>query len=104
MTKRYREALDHVTVGGGGEAGGAGGASEVAPETFRWRGQTYRVLQVLGHWREDPGWWRRPDGQPIRIDQTDLWRVEARNGSPTSRGVYELVHRDGAWTLDRVWD
>ena len=42
--------------------------------------------------------------QPIRIEQTDLWRVEARNGVPESRGVYELVHRDGAWTLDRVWD
>lgn len=92
MTKRYREALDAVAV------------DEATPVSFRWRGQTYRVLAVLGHWREDPGWWRRPDGQPIRIDQTDLWRVEAVNGAPTSRGVYELVHRDEDWTLDRIWD
>lgn len=95
MTKRYREVLDQVVC-----------AAEDAgdpPVTFRWRGQDYRVLQVLGHWREDPGWWRRPDGEPIRIDQTDLWRVEARNGTPT-RGVYELVRRGDEWRLDRVWD
>lgn len=92
MTKRYREALDEVEV-----------RDRDAPSGFQWRGEHYQVVQVLGHWREDPGWWRRADGQPIRIEQTDLWRVEARNGTP-ARGVYELVHRDGAWTLDRVWD
>ena len=91
MTKRYREQLEEVTAPHG------------PPETFRWRGQTYRVERVLGHWREDPGWWRRPDGQPVRIAQTDLWRVEARNGTP-SRGVYELARRDDGWRLDRVWD
>jgi hypothetical protein len=99
MTKRYREALDAVMVEDPPSGRGGGGA----PTTFHWRGQQYRVLQVLGHWREDPGWWRRPDGQPIRIEQTDLWRVEARNGTPT-RGVYELVCRNGEWLLDRVWD
>lgn len=92
MTKRYREVLDEVEV-----------RDRDAPCGFQWRGEQYRVLQVIGHWREDPGWWRRADGQPIRIEQTDLWRVEARNGTP-ARGVYELVHRDGVWTLDRVWD
>ena len=105
MTKRYREALDRVEVGAAAApAAGPSGAVEDSPVAFQWRGTTYRVLQVLGHWREDPGWWRRPDGQPIRIEQTDLWRVEAMNGAPTSQGVYELVHRDGAWTLDRIWD
>ncbi len=115
MTKRYREALDHVDVGATATvAAGPVGRADDAPVTFDWRGRTYRVLQVLGHWREDAGWWRRPDGQPIRIEQTDLWRVEARlrvgpggmkqNGVPDSQGVYELVHRDGQWTLDRVWD
>lgn len=104
MTKRYREALDRVDLGAAAAAAGPSGAVDGSPVAFRWRGQDYRVLQVLGHWREDSGWWRRPDGQPIRIEQTDLWRVEARNGVPTSRGVYELVHRDGQWTLDRVWD
>lgn len=105
MTKRYREVLDRVDVGAVSApvagVGGAGGTD--TPVAFQWRGQTYQVLQVLGHWREDPGWWRRPDGQPIRIEQTDLWRVEARNGVPT-RGVYELVRRNDTWTLDRVWD
>ena len=105
MTKRYREALERVDVGGAtAVAAGPVSSAAEAPLTFDWRGRTYRVLQVLGHWREDAGWWRRPDGQPIRIQQTDLWRVEARNGVPESRGVYELVHRDGQWTLDRVWD
>lgn len=112
MTKRYREALDEVAVGAAASvAAGPVATADDAPTAFAWRGQTYRVLQVLGHWREDPGWWRRPDGQPIRIEQTDLWRVEAATAglappldSPSSRGVYELVHRDGAWTLDRVWD
>lgn len=94
MTKRYREVLEEVRTD---PAGGA------VPMAFTWRGQTYQVLSVLGHWREDAGWWRRPDGQPIRIAQSDLWRVEARNGTPT-RGVYELVCRDEQWHLDRVWD
>ncbi len=95
MTKRYRETLDEVVLE---ETPGVG-----APYEFAWRGQRYRVLQVLGHWREDPGWWRRPDGQPIRIEQTDMWRVEARNGKPAT-GVYELVRRGDQWRLDRVWD
>lgn len=114
MTKRYREVLDRVDLGAPvAPSAGPSGATADVPVAFQWRGRAYRVLQVLGHWREDPGWWRRPDGQPIRIEQTDLWRVEARrwvaggsrtDGAPTSQGVYELVHRDGAWTLDRVWD
>ncbi|MBW3619894.1 MAG: hypothetical protein KY461_06580 [Actinobacteria bacterium] len=92
MTKRYRETLEEVAE------------AEGAPTVFAWRGKRYRVLEVLGHWREDPGWWRRPDGQPIRIEQTDMWRVTAVNGSAESRGVYELVQRGGEWRLDRIWD
>lgn len=92
MTKRYRERLETVEWDGR------------APTAFRWRGRTYRITRVLGHWREDPGWWRRADGRAIRIQQTDLWRVEARNGRPSDAGVYELVARDGSWHLDRVWD
>ena len=94
MTKRYRELLEDVR---------ADGEDPPTPVSFRWRGQDYRVVRVLGHWREDPGWWRRPDGQPVRIEQSDLWRVEARNGTPRA-GVYELVRRDDGWRLDRVWD
>ncbi|MGH3440714.1 MAG: DUF6504 family protein [Nitriliruptorales bacterium] len=93
MTKRYRERLEQVEVG------------ERGPTTFRWRGRRFDVVRVLGHWREDPGWWRRSDGRAIRISQADLWRVEARNGRPAGgAGVYELVLREGDWHLDRVWD
>lgn len=95
MTKRYREALESVEL--------SRDLARPGPTAFRWRDELYQVIQVLGHWREDPGWWRRPDGHAIRIEQTDLWRVEARNGT-TTRGVYELVLRAGEWCLDRVWD
>jgi hypothetical protein len=116
MTKRYREALDAVVLDGDD---GDDDRDIRGPVGFRWRGRDYRVLQVLGHWREDPGWWRRPDGQPIRIEQTDLWRVEAGAGrggngaagynghgrlAASPQGVYELVRRADVWTLDRVWD
>lgn len=93
MTKRYRERIEGVQVT----------APAGTPVTFRWRGQEYRVVTVLGHWHEEPGWWRRRDGVPQRLERTDLWRVEARNGVPT-RGVYELVQRGEEWRLDRVWD
>lgn len=88
MTKRYREAVDVVAAEG------------QAPAAFTWRGATYRVLAVLGHWREDGGYWA---GGGVEIPQRDLWRVEARNGLPTS-GVYELVCEQAVWRLDRVWD
>jgi hypothetical protein len=101
VTKRYRERLEEVAL-----ARSSGGAvSEPSPVSFRWRGSTYEVVRVLGHWREEPGWWRRSDGSAIRIEQADLWRVEARNGVPSrGGGVYELVRRGGEWHLDRVWD
>lgn len=89
MTKRYREPLEDIRCEGD------------VPTAFAWRGQQYRISQVLGHWREDPGWWRRPDGAPIRIEQADLWRVEA---GPGGHGVYELVRQGATWRLDRVWD
>lgn len=93
MTKRYREAID-VTAGD-------------HPTAFRWRGGTYRVRSVLGHWREDAGYW---SGVGLRIPQRDLWRVEAcpadgrPDGPSASSGVYELVREAGRWRLDRVWD
>ncbi len=112
MTKRYREAVD--------VEGGEGG---LPPLTFTWRGSTYRVVGVLGHWREDGGWW---SGGGIEIPQRDLWRVEAgralvpaggarEDEAPAvwtdrarvarePRGVYELVREASGWRLDRVWD
>lgn len=101
VTKRYREQLAVVEL--------AAETGEDRPAAFEWRGQRYRVTGVLGHWREDPGWWRRPSGEPVRIEQTDMWRVEAgrngtRNGHANGAGVYELVRRGESWRLDRVWD
>lgn len=87
MTKRYREPVEVA-------------ASDAGPQRFSWRGSTYRVISVLGHWREDASYWT---GGGIEIPQRDLWRVEARNGSP-ARGVYDLVSEEGRWRLDRVWD
>ena len=59
MTKRYRDDLEEVET------------EQVVdgerPTAFTWRGHRYQVTSVLGHWREDPGWWRRPSGEPIRI-------------------------------------
>jgi hypothetical protein len=95
VSKRYLEVLDEVETNEEDTA---------TPASFRWRGRRYRVVRVIGHWREDPGWWRRPDGEPVQILQSDLWRVEARNGRPASQGIYELVHRDDEWRLDKVWD
>jgi hypothetical protein len=99
VTKRYREHLDEVVL----STDPGADPDAAAPAAFAWRGQRYTVLQVLGHWREDAGWWRRPDGVPVQLERTDLWRVEAQNGRP-ARGVYELVRRGDAWRLDRVWD
>lgn len=82
---------------------------EVVPESFRWRGGRYEVTAVLGHWREDAGWW---SGAGLVVPQRDLWRVEARGARGAraagravgERGVYELVCEPGGWRLDRVWD
>lgn len=93
LTKRYREQVE-VTLATDAPAG------EQAPLAFTWRSAAYRVLAVLGHWREDAGWWA---GAGTAIPQRDLWRVEACNSSP-ARGVYELVCEGEVWRLERVWD
>lgn len=82
MAKRYQESIEVAANGAG-------------PTRFSWRGGTYRVLAVLGHWREDAGYW---SGACMEVPQRDLWRVEARGG------VYELVREADAWHLVRVWD
>jgi hypothetical protein len=55
------------------------------------------VCAVLGHWREDAGYWV---GGGVEIPQRDLWRVDTGQAG----GVYELVCEQGRWRLDRVWD
>jgi len=93
MTRRYREPVSVEE-------------RSAEPAAFRWRGRTYRVVAVLGHWREDAGYWT---GGGVEVPQRDLWRVEAaRPAAPVAAalpaGVYELVREAGAWRLDRVWD
>ena len=88
--KRYREALDDVELEGD------------APVAFRWRGRRHEVLQVLGHWHEDAGWWHRSGGAVLTVERTDLWRVEV--ATEQGRGIHELVRRADVWRLDRVWD
>jgi hypothetical protein len=90
MTKRYREDVDVTTEG----------EDLSVPTGFRWRGRRYRVVTVLGHWREDAGYW---SGGGVDLPQRDLWRVEAQGGA-RSRGIYELVREAKTWHLDRVWD
>lgn len=88
MSKRYRDviAVDEAPNGG--------------PQSFQWRGGRYRVNAVMGHWREDASWWQ---ASGLEVPQRDLWRVEARNGTPRV-GVYDLVHDRDGWRLHRVWD
>ncbi len=96
MTKRYREAIEVLTE----QVLVQIDAGPPPPTSFVWRGGRYRVLHVLGHWREDAAYW---SGGGVEIPQRDLWRVEAQNGTPV-RGIYELVSEPGGWRLDRVWD
>jgi hypothetical protein len=91
MSKRYREAVEVATVDT---------PDGPEPAAFSWRGGSYRVLAVLGHWREDAGYW---SGGGVEVPQRDLWRVEARARAPSS-GVYELVNEGERWRLDRIWD
>lgn len=109
-------------IGGRPARPGNGPADAEEPLAFAWRGRHYEVTRILGHWREEEGWWRRPDGEPIRIEQSDLWRVEAARGAGVGfdaphqdhdrlhdclhdlLGVYELARRGSTWRLDRVWD
>lgn len=106
MTKRYRETIDVHTSDLSVQIDGTVNDDESpTPKTFTWREGHYRVLAVLGHWREDAAYWA---GGGVEVPQRDLWRVEAQNGTPT-RGIYELVCEgapDGGttWRLDRVWD
>lgn len=101
------------------------------PVEFLWRGRLYLVRDVLAHWVEAGGWWRRaapdaastagpsPGGDPARpvgaLDdrEREFWRVEARTGgragaaAPTaSTGVFDLCFdwSAGGWSLARTHD
>jgi hypothetical protein len=61
---------------------------------FIWRKRIYRVVEVIGWWREPSDWW---NGNAIRF----FVRVNARN---SSTGTYELYKLGKEWFLSRVLD
>lgn len=93
-------------------------ADQLAPAGFRWRGRSYRVLDVLACWNEAGSWWSRLGAgaggasaaagaggvQPL---ERQVWRVVADGRyPPAASGVYDLVHEPSSrrWWLARVWD
>jgi Family of unknown function (DUF6504) len=64
------------------------------PASFTWRGKRIDVLDVIGRWLIEGGWWSEGKDR-------EYWRVEARGGS-----VWDLYHDRiaGRWHLERLWD
>jgi Family of unknown function (DUF6504) len=64
------------------------------PATFAWRGKIVVVLDVIGRWLIEGGWWGEGKNR-------EYWRVEARGGA-----VWDLYHDRSAdrWHLERLWD
>jgi hypothetical protein len=77
------------------------GRPEVRRGQARIRGpRWYRVRAVLASWVSSPAWWRTR-----AVEDSRIWRVEARREPDGSIGVFDLVERpDGAWTLARTHD
>ncbi len=61
---------------------------------FIWRKRLYRVLEVIGWWREPSDWW---NAKAMRL----FIRVNAKN---SSIGTYELYRLGEQWFLSRVLD
>ncbi|MFC2058353.1 DUF6504 family protein [Chloroflexota bacterium] len=61
---------------------------------FIWRKRLYKVIEVIGWWREPAEWWH---GKAVRL----FVRVNAVN---TSTGTYELYRLGEEWFLSRVID
>ena len=64
------------------------------PVAFIWRKRLYRVVELLGWWREPSDWW---GGKAVRF----FIRVNARN---SSIGTYELYRLGEAWFLPKAFD
>jgi hypothetical protein len=77
------------------------GRPEVRRGQARIRGSRwYRVRAVLASWAASPAWWRTRG-----VDDSRVWRVEARQEPGGSLGVFDLVQRpDGVWILARTHD
>ena len=63
---------------------------------FIWKKRLYRVLEVLGWWREPSEWWK---GTAMRF----FVRVNAKS-SGTDSGTYELYKLGEQWFLSRIID
>jgi len=96
MARRYAETVQvHAT-----DTGAA------TPSTFVWRGRSYQVRGVLGHWHERRAWWAGPAAMALHgagdpapgqaagdLDgEREVWRVEASSSGAGVPGVYDLVH------------
>jgi len=64
------------------------------PVAFIWRKRLYRVVEVIGWWREPSDWWSE---KAVRF----FVRVNAKN---TTIGTYELCRLGEAWFLHKVLD
>ncbi|MFC1906368.1 DUF6504 family protein [Chloroflexota bacterium] len=61
---------------------------------FIWRKRLYKVLEVVGWWREPSEWW---NGKAMRF----FVLVNAQN---SSIGTYELYQLGKEWFLSKVLD
>ena len=71
------------------------------PETFRWRGREYRVLELLDQWRIRTRWWAQEGDR--RYCQVLARRTDS-DPRPEWIGVYELCQRGEQWRMERVLD
>ena len=67
---------------------------DTMPTAFIWRKRLYRVVDILGWWREPTEWW---NGKAMRF----FIRVNARS---SSEGTYEIYQLGERWFLHRVLD
>ncbi|MFQ5924759.1 MAG: DUF6504 family protein [Dehalococcoidia bacterium] len=67
---------------------------DTLPAAFIWRKRLYRVVEVIGWWREPSDWW---NGKAVRL----FFRVNAQN---SSTGTCELYRFGESWFLHRVLD
>ncbi|HZJ04247.1 MAG TPA: DUF6504 family protein [Nocardioidaceae bacterium] len=96
------------------------------PEQFLWRGQLWKVYDVVAHWVETGPWWQSAGVQAVLGSDTagptsggvalqqdltverEIWRVEAAPGRShaKSAGIFDLVFdwADGSWHLVRSMD
>ena len=94
-----------------------------APAHFLWRGQLWRVCEIVSHWVETGAWWEHDEVQALLgvedaassrvsgvgsgvsmealLAQREIWRVQAARGRHGHRGVFDLSFdpSSGTWRL-----